>query len=48
MVGGTLTASSMVLVIAETPPFIAKILRKTRGQIGTGLEISEANDLRHR
>jgi hypothetical protein len=28
---GTLTASSMVLVMAETPPLIAKILRMTGG-----------------
>lgn len=39
--GGTRTASSMVLVIADTPPFIAKILRRTRGGIGRGPEISE-------
>jgi hypothetical protein len=48
MAGGTLTASSIVLVIAETPPFIAKILRRTRGEIGRGPEITEAKDLRHR
>jgi hypothetical protein len=36
MVGGTLTASSIVLVTAEIAALMEKILRRTRGHIGRG------------